>query len=194
MRFGIWDFSLIFPRISLKVRQLTPFSGHYHCNTCTNYLNTCGNYLNTCTNYLNTCRDYLNTCTNYLNTCTNYLNTCRDYLNTCTNYLNTCRDYLNTCSNYLNTCTNYLNTCRDYLNTCANYLNTCTNYYSFWGIFSKKPGEGIKKPAFQQVLTPNSKLTTPNYLLNHYINPSIPCIRVGNSDIKYRMFLFACSH
>ncbi len=134
MRFGIWDFSLIFPRISLKVRQLTPFSGHYHCNTCTNYLNTCGNYLNTCTNYLNTC----------------------------TNYLNTCRDYLNTCSNYLNTCTNYLNTCRDYLNTCANYLNTCTNYYSFWGIFSKKPGEGIKKPAFQQVLTPNSKLTTPN--------------------------------
>ena len=114
--------------------------------------------------------------------------------NTCTKYYNTYTEYYNTCIMYYNTCSNYLNTCINYLNTCGDYLNTCTNYYSFFGIFSKKQGVSIKKPAFRQVLTLNFEHSTLNFLLYHYINPPIPCIRVGNSDVKYRMFLFACSH
>jgi len=125
------------------------------------------------------------------------LPSCKTYANSYKTCTNSYKTYANSCK----ACTNSYKTCRDSYKTYANSYKTCTNYYIFWGIFSKKQGEGIKKPAFRQVLTPYSQFQTPDSLLlahnslkNHHIYPAIPCIWVGSSNVKHGMFALAYSH
>ena len=114
------------------------------------------------------------------------------------NSYNNCIIRYNDCIIRYNDCTIRYNDCSVRYNDCAYRYNDCTVCYNFTHLCYIKYPKSKECPALFApkhseftCITGKTYRMSANFLLNAYINPAIPYIRVGRSDAEYRM-MFIC--